>query len=101
MSSTTQSFDQIQFLGTNTEALAELLENKLVPSLFEKLSTHFQPKEPEVLLTRSQVCTLLDINISTLSRWTKEGVLPYTTLGNRVYIKRTDLEAKLKENQIG
>ena len=44
------------------------------------------------LLTRKEVCELLDISESTLNRWTKDGKLVTHNKGNRVYYKRSDVE---------
>ena len=67
---------QIQFISTTPADLITELRNTLIPELTEKLSVQFQPKEPTEYLTRSEVCKLLKINLSTLHRWRKENIIP-------------------------
>ena len=76
------------------------IKNVILPELREELSKGFQPKEPTQYLTRSEVCELLKIDLSTLYRWTKKGDLKAYGIGNRVYYKLNEVEQKLNENQI-
>lgn len=75
----------------------ELVLQKL--SLLEKeiseIKTNFQPKEPTVLMTRTETAEFLKISISTLWHWSKKGIVPSYGIGNRVYYKRSDIEASL------
>ena len=59
------------------------------------LKTEFQPKEPEEYLSRIEVKNLLKIDLSTLWSWTKKGKLKAYGIGNRVYYKRSEIEANL------
>lgn len=57
----------------------------------EKLKKHFQPKEPDELMTRREVAELLKCDISTIHNWTVKGkLLPYG-ICNRVYFKRSQV----------
>lgn len=90
----------IQFIGTNpTELIAEL-KNSLISELTEKLSAQFQPKQPTEYLTRSEVCKLLKIDLSTLHRWRKDNVIPSYGMQNRVYFKRTEVEQIINNNKL-
>lgn len=90
----------IQFIGTSPADLITELENSLIPKLAEKLSAQFQPKEPTEYLTRSEVCQLLKIDLSSLHRWRKEGKIPSFGISNRVYFKRSDIDAIINENKL-
>ena len=90
----------IQFIGTTPDDLIKEIKNVILPELREELSKGFQPKEPTQYLTRSEVCELLKIDLSTLYRWTKKGELKAYGIGNRVYYKLNEVEQKLNENQI-
>ncbi|MEN5131124.1 helix-turn-helix domain-containing protein [Elizabethkingia anophelis] len=90
----------IQFIGVNPADLIAELESSLIPKLTEKLSTQFQPKEPTEYLTRSEVCELLKINLTTLWRWQKEGMFSSYGIGNRVYFKRSEIETLLENNKL-
>jgi excisionase family DNA binding protein len=90
----------IQFIGTNPSDLITELKNSLIPELKAQLSAQFQPKEPTEYLTRSEVCKLLKIDLSSLHRWRKEGKIPSYGLGNRVYFKRSEVEQIINANKL-
>lgn len=90
----------IQFIGVNPSDLITELKNSLIPELKAQLSAQFQPKEPQEYLTRSEVCKLLKIDLSSLHRWRKEGKIPSFGISNRVYFKRSDIDAIINENKL-
>lgn len=90
----------IQFIGTSPTDLIKELKNSLIPELTAQLSAQFQPKEPTEYLTRSEVCKLLKIDLSSLHRWRKEGKIPSFGISNRVYFKRSDIDAIINENKL-
>lgn len=70
--------------------LFEGLQNQL-----KELKANFEPKTPTEYLTRSEVSKLLSCDLSTVHNWTKKGKLIPYGLGNRVYYKRSEVEAVL------
>ena len=90
----------IQFIGTNPSDLISELKNSLIPELKAQLSAQFQPKEPTEYLTRSEVCKLLKIDLSTLHRWRKDNTIPSYGMGNRVYFKRSEVDAIINQNKL-
>jgi excisionase family DNA binding protein len=90
----------IQFIGTNPTDLITELKNSLIPELTAHLSAQFQPKQPTEYLTRSEVCKLLKIDLSTLHRWRKENLIPSYGFGNRVYFKREEVEQIINQNKL-
>ncbi|MDV3905501.1 DNA-binding protein [Elizabethkingia anophelis] len=90
----------IQFIGTNPTDLITELKNSLIPELKAQLSAQFQPKEPTEYLTRSEVCKLLKIDLSTLHRWRKDQMIPSYGFGNRVYFKRSEVEQIINQNKL-
>jgi excisionase family DNA binding protein len=90
----------IQFIGTNPTDLITALENSLIPKLTARLAEQFQPKQPTEYLTRSEVCKLLKIDLSSLHRWRKEGKIPSYGVGNRVYFKRNEVEQIVNKNKL-
>ena len=90
----------IQFIGTNPSDLISELKNSLIPELKAQLSAQFQPTEPTEYLTRSEVCKLLKIDMSSLHRWRKEGKIPSYSMGNRVYFKRSEVEQIINQNKL-
>lgn len=90
----------IQFIGTNPSDLISELKNSLIPELKAQLSAQFQPKEPTEYLTRSEVCKLLKIDLSTLHRWRKDNVIPSYGMCNRVYFKRSEVDEIINQNKL-
>ena len=90
----------IQFIGTNPTELINELKNSLIPELKAQLSAQFQPIQPTEYLTRSEVCKLLKIDLSTLHRWRKDGTLSSFGIGNRVYFLRSHIEEVLMKNKL-
>lgn len=90
----------IQFIGINPNDLITELKNSLIPELTAQLSAQFQPKEPTEYLTRSEVCKLLKIDLSTLHRWRKDKVIPSYGMQNRVLFKRSEVEHIINQNKL-
>ena len=90
----------IQFIGTTPNDLVSEIKNALIPESREQLSKDFQPKEPTEYLTRSEVCKILQIDLSTLHRWRKEGVLTAYQMGNRIYFKRSEIDDYINKNRL-
>ncbi len=68
----------------------EQLERAMIKAI-EKVFGNKSAEEP-IWLSSAQVCERLDVNRSTLWRWSKEGYLPGTKFGNRVRYKLSDVE---------
>lgn len=92
--------ENIQFIGLNPADFIDTLKEQLVPELQNRLAEQFQPKQPTEYLTRTDVCNLLQIDLSTLHRWRKSGVLVAYGLGNRIYFKRNEVEQFIENNKL-
>ena len=90
----------IQFISTTPADLITALKNALIPELREQLAKDFQPKEPTAYLTRTEVCELLKIDLSTLDRWRKAREVIAYSVGNRVYFKRNEIDELINRNRI-
>lgn len=90
----------IQFIGINPNDLITELKNSLIPELKAQLSAQFQPIQPTEYLTRSEVCKLLKIDLSTLHRWRKDGTISSFGIGNRVYFKRVEIDQIINQNKL-
>jgi excisionase family DNA binding protein len=91
---------QIQFIGTTPSNLIEDIKKEIIPELKKQLCKEFQPKEPCVYLSRQEVCEMLQVDMSTLHRWRKDGILVAYGLGNRVYFKRNEIDELLNQNRL-
>ncbi|WP_374464019.1 helix-turn-helix domain-containing protein [Chryseobacterium sp.] len=90
----------IQFIATTPSDLIQEIKKEIIPELKKQLSKEFQPKEPTDYLTRQEVCELLSIDMSTLHRWRKDGVLIAYGLGNRIYFKRNEIQELIEKNRL-
>ncbi|MEQ3501156.1 helix-turn-helix domain-containing protein [Tenacibaculum sp. SSH1-16] len=82
---------KINLIQVTPNQLEELIEKKLTEQ-FEDLKKQLQPKKQTNLLTRDEAIKLLQINLSTLYKYTKQGKLQAYKLGKRVYYKREEIE---------
>ena len=85
---------QLQLIGISPEELQHAIV-KGVKTHLDELQANFQPKEPTALLSRKATAELLDINLSTLHKWTKQGKLQSYGKGGRVWYKRNEIEESL------
>ena len=82
----TQGFTLEQLL----EAIRPIIRHELAQA---------QPAAPatgpaaDELLTVKQAAALLDVSVATVHQWKLVGLLPYTKIGGRAYLKRSDLLA--------
>ena len=85
----------IQFIQITPVELKELIQ-ETIRCAFREFAKDFQPKEPTVYLTRKEVVKMLNINMSTLHHWTKQGKLKAYGIGARIYYKRHEVDKALK-----
>lgn len=84
----------IQFIQLTPEEL----QNDIVKGVkkeLDQIKKDFQPKNPTIYLTRSEVAEMLKIDLSTVHNWTKRGKLTAYGIGKRVYYKRAEVEEAL------
>lgn len=85
---------QVQLIQITPEQLQEAILNGVKLQL-DQLKKNFQPKEPEEYLSRTEVAEMLKVDISTIHNWSKSGKLKRHGIGNRVYFKRSEIEANI------
>ena len=81
----------IQLLQITPEQLQQAILDGVKKQL-EDLKKEFQPKEPEIYMTRSEVASMLKIDLSTVHNWSKSGKLMPHGIGNRIYFKRNEVQ---------
>ncbi|TYB78116.1 helix-turn-helix domain-containing protein [Bizionia saleffrena] len=90
------NLNPLHFYQTTPE---ELTSNILkgVDHKLQGFVDRFRPSknEEEELLTIEETLVILKCSNQTLWNWRKEGILPSYRLGNRVYLKRSDIFSKL------
>ena len=85
----------IQIESTTISELTDLISDKLVEKLEQRIITLNEKKVDEELLTREETAKLLKVSITTLWHWTKSGKLIAYGIGNRVYYKRGEIMTAL------
>ena len=85
----------IQFIQTTPQELQNQI-NEGVKSQLENFLKHFQPKQPNEYLTRSDVAKMFNVDLSTVHNWSKSGKIKPLGIGARVYFLRSDIEQSLQ-----
>jgi hypothetical protein len=80
--------------GTTPEQLTEMILAGVKKEL-NQLKEHYQPKEPDDLLTRNETAELLKISLTCLWDWSRKGVLHPLKIGNRTYYSRKEILDRL------
>jgi predicted DNA-binding transcriptional regulator AlpA len=84
----------IQFVATTPQELQTQITEGVKLQL-EDFLKHFKPKQPNEYLTRQEVATMFNVDLSTIHNWCKSKKLHPLGLGSRVYFLRSDIEASL------
>lgn len=87
---------QVIFTPLSIEQLQNLI-NDAVKTGIEQ--TKPEPQEPAHLLTRKQVCEILNITPPTLHEWTRNGTVTAYKVGTRVRYKQNEVMNTLQRVQ--
>ena len=58
----------------------------------DRLENQLQPQSPTEYLTVKEAADLLKVDRGTLYNWKDKGFIQFYGIGNRVYLKRAELE---------
>ncbi|AJW63667.1 helix-turn-helix domain-containing protein [Elizabethkingia anophelis] len=86
---------KIQFVQTTPDELENLIKESVRDELEKMKSNLSNTSEQEKILTRSETARLLDIDPSSLWRWTKKGKIKAFGIENRVYYYLSDINKAL------
>ena len=87
---------QIQFVATSPQDLKKEITAD-VKVILDDFLKHFTPTQPKTYLTRTDVATMLSIDLSTVHNMCKSKRLnPLSLGGSRVYFLRSEVEASLR-----
>ena len=85
---------QVQFISTTPQELQEQINDGVKLQLQDFLK-EFKPKQANEYLTRKEVATIFNVDISTIHNWCKSKRLKPLGIGSRVYFLRSDIEQSL------
>lgn len=72
-----------------------------VKALKELCEKHFQGnKVGEELLSSEEVMRVLGVSAKTWQKYRNERRIPFSQLGRKIYVRRTDLDAFMEEHKI-
>lgn len=87
--------EAIQLIQITPEELQkEILKG--VKLQMDDLKNHFQPKQPNEYLSRSEVSKMLGVDLSTLHNWNKKKILNPLAISGRIFYLRSEIEASIK-----
>ena len=78
-------------------SLEELTQEITTPLLvkIEALEARIAKNDSDILWTREDTSERLKIDLSTLSRWTKQGKITAHSIGARIYYKESSIQEAL------
>lgn len=79
------------------EAAVERAVSRLAP----RLTSAHRDRPAKGWLTTREVQAYLGLSKATVARMRADGRLPYSKVGQSVYVKREDVEALLERNAVG
>lgn len=75
-----------QLIILDKDDLTEVLESLISETVSREVEKILDQDKHDLLLTRDEVASLLDVSLPTILKWEKEGVIPKPKrLGKRVY----------------
>jgi hypothetical protein len=87
--------ESIQIIQVNPDQFRESLMESIKSQFSDLLKGNRSVQFTEEYLTRDEVSKMLKINISTVSNWSRDGILIKHCIGNRVYFKRSEIEKRI------
>ena len=85
---------QISLTQLSLEELVQEITRPLLGKI-DALEAIIEKKGSDVLWTREEVSERLKIDLSTLSRWTKQGKIKAHSIGARIYYKESSIQEAL------
>lgn len=87
----------MQQISVTQLSLEELVQaiTKSLASKIDALEARIEKKNSDVLWTREEASERLKIDLSTLSRWTKQGKITAHSIGARIYYKESSIQEAL------
>lgn len=76
-------------LMTETQ-LKQLLQETAKETVLE-MTKNAHKLNDDVLLTITETCEFMHVSRCTLSKWTKENILPHIRKGGRIFYKKSEL----------
>lgn len=94
--------NNISLVNVPLDVMANTIREIVVSELQKvKEFISISPKEEdsEKILTRDEVCKLLDVSYTTLYNWNNDGILVNHKVGSRVYYNKLDVMAKFNNQK--
>jgi excisionase family DNA binding protein len=82
-----------KFIVTNyaREDIVSMIKEAFHEEIKEILMQHKKESDYSALLSRKEVAKLLKISLVTVSKFQREGKLPFSRFGNHIYFKKGDV----------
>jgi excisionase family DNA binding protein len=87
----------IAFSITTHEELREIIRTELINALESAKKEDVVNNNLPSLITRKETSKLLNVSLTTLSNWSRKGILPATKVGTRIRYRKEDIVLALKE----
>jgi len=87
---------QVQFISVTPEQLQNAIIDGVKTQL-DNLKAHFEPKQPNIYLSRLEVSKMLNVSLVTLNKWNRSGRLKAYGIGGRVLYRQEDIDNAIVE----
>jgi hypothetical protein len=93
----------------NTIQLIQINHNELISLISEAIKKEFQNFKPSInesskkedeYLTRKSASRFLNVSLTTINQWQKQGIITRYKLGNKNFYKKSELEATINASNI-
>jgi len=78
--------------------LISIAEDKLKDIIKEAVQDEFKRKREKEVMNFKETCEFLGISSSALNKWKAANKIPYNKMGKRLFFKKAELLAALKES---
>jgi hypothetical protein len=87
--------DKIQFFQLSLQELETIIRQAVATEIkVANLTTPIPKDDSDKILTRGEVCKLLNVSTVTLFHWNNQGILVNHKVGRRVYYMKLDVMRK-------
>ena len=93
--------NSFQVLQLTHKELAEIVSNVISERFNELksiLSDNISKRDEEEYLTRKSASCFLNVSLTTINQWQKQGIITRYKLGNKNFYKKSELLSKISES---
>ena len=91
--------EKIIVTNYDRDEIISMIKEAFKDELKELIEAQNNKTDWDKLLTRKEAAEMLKVSIVTISKYQREGILPYARIGHHIYIRKGDIMEAI-DNQI-